>query len=133
MRYYIPRYIFIDDINESWLYYTYNMSDLEVYSNDKYIYFAINALEFLRTKPDEDPELREFTYIVVQMIIEMDKWEDVRQHDDCCSVIMYALEEWEKLGFGRTSDICKFHYRKMLKDLRGWCAEAEAKVNNEKN
>lgn len=103
------------------------MSDLEVYSNDKYIYFAINALEFLRTKPGEDPELREFTYIVVQLIVEMEKWEDVRQHDDCCGVIMYALEEWEKVGFGRTSDICKFHYRKMLKDLRGWYAEAEAR------
>lgn len=106
------------------------MSDLEVYSNDKYIYFAINALEFLRTKPGEDPELREFTYIVVQLIVEMEKWEDVRQHDDCCSVIMYALEAWERIDFGRTSDICKFHYRKMLKDLRGWCAEAEAKENN---
>ena len=96
---------------------------MEEYTNDKYIYFAINALDILRTNPRVTPAMRDFTYIIIEMIVTMKKWEDIRLDSDCCGVILLALEEWEKIGFHGSSAVLREHYQKMLMDLRRWCSD----------
>lgn len=93
---------------------------MDTHTNDKYIYFAINALDILRTNPEVEDDVKDFTHIVEQMIIGLEKWENLREDAYSCGVILLALEEWSKTGFGGSSGILIEHYKKMLAYLHAW-------------
>ena len=100
------------------------MSDDDKETDDKYIWLAIHALDFLREETDVEQDLKEFTHIVIKIISTMENWEDVQTNEECCSLILLAFEEWEKCDFGIDNGKCSImlrgHYRSMMGELRCW-------------
>lgn len=102
------------------------------YTKDANIYHAIYALDFLREHTDADPEVKLFTHIAIQMIIQMKSWKDMADHEECCGVTLYAFKEWEKRDFGGASKQLHGQFKTMMRDLEGWIARhqhAQGRVN----
>lgn len=91
-----------------------------MFSDDKYILLAINALDFLREETAADQEIKDFTHIAKQLINTMEKWEEVANYEECCDIILYALEEWEKQNFSNCSAAIRGILRSMMNELRFW-------------
>lgn len=86
-------------------------------SDDKYINLAINAVLYIRENPNTDPEIKEFTYIVVQMLESMERWEDIKEHEECCNIVLYAFEEYEKVNYGGCSRMMRGIFRSLQNEL----------------
>ena len=51
----------------------------------------------------------------------MENWEDVKEEEECCNMILFAFEEWEKHScFSNCSIMLRGHFGLMMGELQFW-------------